>query len=352
VAFQKISTCVATGEGADVFQVGTTWNATFAVTGALEEIDMDDFGGEDKFVAANLGTAKFKGAYYGVPWFAETRALFYNKDTFKEVGVNPPKTMDELVEVGKKIIAKKGKGTAIAIKGTGAWDLLHDWAVLLWANGGDVLSKDNKKALINSSIAHDTMIWYIDLVRNGLASKACAEYNQPQSRATFISGSTAMIFCNPGDMSAINADNPKLNYGIVEPPAGKKGKASFAGGSNLVILKASKNKDAALKWAQFLSKPENAADYCKNITQLLPVLKEAYNDPYYSSGNFKVFKNILTYANAYPSLSVWGDVEVGVVSEFSNILSDYINGKLTDSGIKKYLNKANKKVNAALAKEK
>lgn len=351
-AFQKISTCIATGEGADVFQVGTTWNATFAATTGLEEIDIDDFGGEGKFMKANLGTAKYKDTYYGVPWFAETRALFYNKDMFKAAGVNPPKTYDEMMEIGKKIVQAKGKGSAIAVKGTTAWDLLHDWAVILWANGGDIVNKDNTESVINSDVAVETMKWYVNLVKNGLAAEACAEYNAPQARSTFTNGNVSMYIGNPGDLSFIKSENPDLNYGVVELPKGKAKKASFSGGSNLVVLKASSNKKAALEWAKFLLEPENSVSYCKEITQMLPVVKDAYNDPYYQKGDFKTFKTVLSYATAYPSLSVWGDIEVGVVTEFTKILSEYINGKYTDSSAKKYLDNAKKTIDAALAEEK
>jgi ABC-type glycerol-3-phosphate transport system substrate-binding protein len=153
-------------------------------------------------------------------------------------------------------------------------------------------------------------------------------------------------------MSYMIHDNPKLKFGMVKPPKGKAGWASFAGGSNLVVLKAGKNKEAAQKWIQFIVNKENSVEYCKQITQLLPVTIAAYDDPFYKEGNNKLFKDILAYAKAYPSLSVWGEIETGVVGEFTAIISEYVSGKLTDDKIKEHLDKANEKLNASLAKEK
>jgi len=313
---------------------------------------MRDFGGNGAFMKANLESCTYKGDYYGVPWFAETRCLFYNKDIFAEVGVKPPKTHDELVEVGKKIIAKKGKGTAISIAGTTAWDLLHNWAIILWGNGGELVDKTNSKAMFNGPEGVKAMKWYVNLVADGLAAEACAEYNQPQADAAFINGNVAMCYMGPWNVAGIMNDNPSLNYGVVEPPKGPKGKASFSGGSNLVILADSNAKKEAKEWIKFLIDEDNLIDYTKNLSKMLPAKVKAFKDPYYQSGDFKVFKDTLSYATAYPPLGCWGSIETAIVDEFKNVLADYVNGKYNDSTAQTYLDKAAKKVNAALAEEK
>lgn len=75
-AWQKITTAIATGEGAHVMQVGTTWNPFFAGTNGLVKFEMDEFGGQKAFMEANLLSTTLNDEYYGVPWFAETRCLF------------------------------------------------------------------------------------------------------------------------------------------------------------------------------------------------------------------------------------------------------------------------------------
>jgi ABC-type glycerol-3-phosphate transport system substrate-binding protein len=114
-AWQKISVALASQTGPDVFQVGTTWNPQFAATGGLEKLDLAEFGSAEAFMKANYVSTTYKGESYGVPWFAETRCLFYNKDMFAKAGVQPPATYDELKAVGKKIVETFGEGSAIAI---------------------------------------------------------------------------------------------------------------------------------------------------------------------------------------------------------------------------------------------
>src|SRR5690606_22639885 len=156
-------------------------------------------------------------------------------------------TYEELMEVRRRIVETHGTGSAIAIAATNAWDLIHNWAIILWANGGDLVDMSARKPVFNGPEGVAAMEYYVDLVRQGLASRATAEYNQPQADAAFISGNVAMAFMGPWNIADIEVDNPDLNYGIVEPPAGPAGRAAFSGGSNLVILADSPNKEAAKK---------------------------------------------------------------------------------------------------------
>ena len=351
-AWSRISTAIITGEGVDVFQVGTTWNPQLAATGGLSKLNIDEFGGAGAFMAANLESTTYKGEYYGVPWFAETRVLYYNKDMFAAAGVEPPQTYEELVEVGKKLIATHGQGRAIAIAGTNAWDLIHNWAIILWAFGGDLVDTSAKRAIFNGPEGVAAMEYYVDLVRLGLASRATAEYNQDQADAAFINGNVAMAFMGPWNIADIEVQNPSLNYGVVEPPAGPTGRASFSGGSNLVVLGASPNKDAAIAWIKFLLRHENLVSYTRDLSKMLPAKVDAFNDPYYETGVWQVFRRGLSYATAYPPLGVWGDIENAIVAEFRNILTAYVEGSLErQGGVQAFLNRAAQRVDEALARE-
>ena len=351
-AWTRLVTAITSGEGADVVQVGTTWNPQLAAMQGLVKIDPAEFGGADAFMPANFESTTYKGASYGVPWFAETRCLFYNVDHFAEAGGRPPNTYDELVEGGQQLLKARGAGTAIAIAGNQAWDLLHNWAILLWAWGGDLVSSDFKKATFNGPEGIEAMTWYVDLVRNGLASKACAEYTQPDCDAAFINGNVSMAFMGPWNIADILHDNPSLNYAVVEPPMGPTGRrAAFSGGSNLAILAASRAKDEAKQWIKFLIDKENLVSYTRGLTNMLPCLVEAYEDPAFATPQSAPFKAALEYATAYPPLGVWGTIENDITVEFKAIFTDYVTGQLGPDGIKKHLDTAAERVNAALAME-
>lgn len=349
-AWQRITNAVTTGEGAHVFQLGTTWNPFFAGTGGLVELNINEFGGADRFFEANLKSTTLDGKYYGVPWFAETRALFYNTEMFEKAGVEPPQTYLELIEVGQKIVEVYGEGRAISIAGTNAWDLIHNWAIILWAHGGQMLNSDNTKAVFNSDAGVRAMDYWVNLVASGLADEACAEYNQPQADAAFTNGDVAMCFMGPWNIAGILNDNPDLPFDVVEPPAGPFGRASFSGGSNLAIRSnASKVEiEAAKAWIKFMVKDDILADYTKNLSMMIPANKEALEDPYYDSGVWATFVKTLGYATAYPPIVEWGQIEGAIQTNFGNVLSDYVNGLYDSTTAQMYLDAAAAEVNAVL----
>ncbi len=351
-AWQKITTAITTGEGAQVFQVGTTWTPFFAATGGLAEMNVKDYGGSKAFMEANYISTTLNGKCYGIPWIAETRALFYNTEMFEAAGVTPPQTWEELITVGHKITNVYGEGTAIAVAGTNAWDLIHNWAIMLWSRGGDMLNADNTEAIFNQTPGVQGMEYYVSLVKEGLAAKACAEYNQPQADSAFINGDVAMVFMGPWNISGIENDNPTLPYAIAEPPMGPNGRASFSGGSNLVVRSNAPKAeiDAAIKWVEFLMRKENLVDYTKNLSHMLPAKLDAFEDPYYNQGVWKVFKDTLSYATAYPPLVEWGTIEGIIDTNFKNILGEYINGDYDTAVVKKYMDSAVTEINHLLEK--
>src|SRR5690606_23913325 len=145
---------------------------------------------------------------------------------------------------------------------------------------------------------------------------------------------------------------PSLNYGVVEPPAGPTGRAAFSGGSHLVILDASPNKEAAKEWIKFLLRHENLVSYTRDLSKMLPAKVDAFNDPYYETGVWQVFRRALSYATAYPPLGVWGDIENAVMGEFRNVLTAYVEGSLErQGGVQAFLDRAAQRVDEALARE-
>ena len=111
-AWTKLTTAATSGEGPDVSQIGSTWVAALGAMGAFEDLSpvYDQFGGTESFLDASLPTTQISGGSerYGVPWFVDTRAIFYRKDICEAAGVNPDtdfETWDSFKEALQKIKA-------------------------------------------------------------------------------------------------------------------------------------------------------------------------------------------------------------------------------------------------------
>ena len=115
---------------------------------------------EDVFPAEELQTNKegipeqalqlggIDGKMYGWPFTFSTPILYINSSIFEEAGLDPnspPKTWDEMYEMGKVIKEKTGKD-ALALTQENGWISQS----ILYSNGADVLNDDRTEAVIAS----------------------------------------------------------------------------------------------------------------------------------------------------------------------------------------------------------
>src|SRR5690606_28249623 len=92
------------------------------------------------------GTSSKNGKTYGIPFGVSTTVFFYNRDAFQHAGLDPakpPVTWEEMVEMGKRLSKTGGKEGKPRRYSFILWkNGFYGWAPLLWALGGELISKD------------------------------------------------------------------------------------------------------------------------------------------------------------------------------------------------------------------
>ena len=97
-AHEKIANAIASGETPDVTLVGTTWMGEFAKSGGIDPIP-EGLVDEADFFHGAWGSTEVGGTSYGVPWYVETRVLYYRTDLAKKAGWDQaPVSWDELTQ--------------------------------------------------------------------------------------------------------------------------------------------------------------------------------------------------------------------------------------------------------------
>ena len=117
----KIQTSAVSGNGPDIYGVGTTMTPTAYATGAFVKLDdaaWQKVGGKDKFVPATLGiSGPDANNLIGIPWASRPFVMAYNKDLLKAAGIDKPATTwDELGQQAKKMTHGDQYGLAVAYK--------------------------------------------------------------------------------------------------------------------------------------------------------------------------------------------------------------------------------------------
>lgn len=328
-AWTKITTAATSGDTPDIVQLGSTWVGAISAMGALADLKdkVSEIGGGAAFIEPAWVSSGLEGSgtVTAIPWFVDSRAMYYRSDVFRQLRL----TSDSLKTWGSfenslktiKEAELEIEGVRVypmGIPGKNDWNVIHNIAPWIWAAGGDFLSKDRKSAAINSDAAVEGMLYYVSLVKKGYIPLDALELNTAQVSSNFNNGSYAMYFDGPYEIKTLTLPPEQggsygsiasRNFSVTSYPAGPKGRYTFVGGSNLAIFKNSKNPDAAWRVLKHLVSQRAQVEYAKS-TGFLPAIKTAFDDPYFSSDQFRSqFKETIKYGRTYPCIPAWGLIE-------------------------------------------
>ncbi|MFN3694165.1 MAG: sugar ABC transporter substrate-binding protein, partial [Ignavibacterium sp.] len=282
-AQEKLITAFASDNTPDICQLGNTWIPQFASLNAI--IDLSDFIARsstvksENFFSGIWETNIIDNRVYGIPWYVDTRLMFYRKDVFEKAGFkNPPKNWDELYSLCKKIKElNKGKEKYPIFIPTNEWNSfiifgLQAGAKLLKEKDtrGNFSSKEFKEAFDYLIRFHKEKLTPFGMMQVTNVYQAMAE----EYISIYISGPWNIPEFKKwmtGDLADKWATAPMPGYHDEYPGL------SLAGGSSLVIFKDSKHKNEVWKLIEFLSEPKIQLKVYR-VTNNLPSVIEAWND--------------------------------------------------------------------------
>jgi multiple sugar transport system substrate-binding protein len=356
----KILAATTSGQGPDVLNIGNTWAASLQATGAFMPFDskaLDAVGGKDKFVEASFATGGAPGKDpTSVPLYGLVYGLYYNKKMFADAGLQPPTTWQELMTDAKKLTNPSKGVYGMAMEGGSYTESVHFAYIFGRQNGGQPFDDSGKPTFTTPGMVAGVK-QYVDLMSQKVVNPSSVQYkNGPEAPTDFAKGKAAML------MSQNNADNvlqanggmKPSEYGVVAIPApnplppGGKDVASFVAGINLSIFKNTKNKDAALKFVNFMTSPEEQAILDKPYTAL-PVVKGGTVNFTTDAGEAKAFADVLaTKAEPLPLIPAESAFETNVGNAVNGLLAQAATGKtVTDADIKAALQQAQDKMASA-----
>ncbi|MEU9658966.1 sugar ABC transporter substrate-binding protein [Streptomyces chartreusis] len=298
VAHQKLVAAAAAGKLPDVVQMGGTYLGEFADMGVLEPVDTKTFKEGDFFPAA-WQQGSYDGKTYGVPWYVDTRVLFYRTDLATKAGIKKaPATMAELQSAAAAYQEKAGAKWGLSVQPRGL-DTVQSFYPFLFSAGGAIVDDDGK-AVVNSPSAVRALENYGSFFKKGLSDKGV----QPGYDVTkdFNTGSVAMFFGGPWFTGLLDDNYPDLKgkWAIAPVPADQSS-VSMAGGSSLAVSADSDHKAAAKELVSYLTDAKGQADWFER-TKDLPANKAAWE-----SGDLagdpalQIWRNQMDTAKSTPS---------------------------------------------------
>lgn len=301
----KIVVGFSGGNPPDIVELGSDWVNEFSSRGALADITVYV---RDLIPERIMWEpTRLDDSYYAVPWFLDTRAIFYNKDLFVKAKLDPnsvPDNWDDFLSACKAI---NKLGRPVAGFGANSYEkhrLYKKFLPFVWSNGGEVI--DNfAKADFNSERNREAFRYYLKLVKAGIID------NQQNLDGKFIDGNLGFDFSGGWLLKNIERNNPKLNYGVmaVPSPSGEIG-TSFAGGEYLSISSACAHPKEAMEFIKFITDVPNAVKLCKAVGFGFPSGGNLPTDPFYSRNvNRKIFYEQLLHSRMSPNNPKWVYIE-------------------------------------------
>ncbi len=326
-----------------------------------EYAEADDYN-FDRFPESTLDLSTYEGEIYSLPVRANAQLMFYRKDVFEDLGIDPPETWEELEQAGATITEETDMaGIAPYYQAGNNGQNLYMWTSYLWSNGADILDED-MRPVFNSEEGIEATQRYIDLlVEDEIATSGSVSFGEQEARTNFKQSNSAMWigwWWVYSDFNFSDSSDEEVlgNVGFTTVP-GWEGKESVSNISTfpLAMMQDSQNKEAAWEFMKWLSDPEFEKDvvldalngdspsnqFSTDISQTANLNDEELNeagDDLFTTGG-ESFEN----AQTLPKFENWPEV--------SDIISNAISNMATGESVEDNLNQAADDVERLLEEE-
>lgn len=278
-AHEKLLTAYVGESTPDVSQLGNTWVPEFVMLGALQPLDRwlarEGPPEASSYFEGILETNILDDSLFGLPWYVDTRVLFYRTDLLAEAGfAELPQTWDGLREALRGMKAAMGPGRYPMLMPTDEWP---QPLILGLQAGATLLTPDGRRGAFRDEAFRRGFEYYVGLYRDSLAQVvSSAEVSNLYQE--FARGNIAMYMTGPWNIGEFERRLPAEveDDWTTAPLPGPDGPGvSMAGGSSLVMFRQTEHPDAAWRLMAFLSRPEQQVRFYE-LTGDLPAVRSAW----------------------------------------------------------------------------
>lgn len=259
----KLLTQVAANNPPDAAYIDASAVGEFAQRNAL--VNLDDFISKSTvidvsdYVPAFLTAASVEGSLYGLPIDGETTGLFYRTDRFEEAGLDPakpPQTWEEFQEYAEKLTDAANNKYGYIVFATD-YESSYYFLPWLWQAGGLVLNPDDPfDVVFDSEAGQEAADFYVNL--KNYSPPDFLNSNSWDGRVAFANGDVAMYMAGSWFAGVMLSEFPDATglWATAPLPIDQQCATTVAS-DHLVVFSGSKNPEAAFKWIEFVSAPEN-----------------------------------------------------------------------------------------------
>lgn len=328
-AHEKLLTAFAGDATPDVCQLGNTWIPEFVALRAIEPLD--------RYVASSrvvdpgdyfsgiLDTNRVDGELYGVPWYVDTRLLFYRRDLLAQAGfAEPPRSWDEWSRALAAIKQRAGPGHYSILLPVNEFEPL---LALSLQQAEPLLRDGGRWGNFESAGFRRTLTFYLEMYRNGWApARTSTDVSNVWNE--FGRGYYSFYISGPWNIGEFKRRLPpdeQGNWMTAALPGPDGPGASIAGGSSLVLFRSARSKPAAWQLIEYLSQPSVQRRF-HEMTGDLPPRRATWRDESLQSDVYaRAFRDQLERVKPAPQVPEWERI----ATELRLVTERAVHGELT-----------------------
>jgi len=328
-AHEKLLTAYAGDSLPDVVQIGNTWIAEFAALHALVPLQSRVAPSKvihaDDYFASAWATNVIDGTLYGIPWYIDTRLLFYRADLLRDAGFDTPPRNRAEWRAQMDAIRATSHGTRWgALLPTNEYDQL---LALALQQHVPLLRDGGRYGNFGSAAFKRTLAFYADLFKRGdLPDWTNVQVGNPWQ--AFGRGEFVFYLSGPWNIGEFRKRLPASQQGewsTAQLPGPNGPGDSVAYGSSLVILRHSKHQDAAWTLIEYLSRPDVQVRFYELLGDL-PARRSAWESPALKGDpKLRAFRAQLEHMRPAPQVPEWEQI----VNMMQQVAARAVAGELT-----------------------
>lgn len=331
---QRMLISTAGGDPPDIAGLFDHIIPQYADQGALTPLD--DFVAEHQidlsaFKPVWLDICRYQGKLYALPSTPYTIALFYNRELFREAGLDPdspPRTTAELSNFALKLTRRDASGDKIVQLGFTASPAMLGWWPWVWPCYFDARLWDGARCLVDSPQSQAAAEWLRDYrvaagAREVLAFEAAAGAIESADNP-FLAGKLAMVFQGPWMANWARRYAPDLDYGVAPFPSSSAERHNqFASLDNFVIPHGAQHPREAMIFLEYLMRQRVLEDLCKGHGKVSPFRNPR---PEFFDGHpnkwIHAFDEMAASPRAfgYPPMPMWAQARTEFLASLNSIL--------------------------------
>ncbi|MEG0820652.1 MAG: ABC transporter substrate-binding protein [Burkholderiaceae bacterium] len=266
----KVMTANKGGDSPHVAVILSTDMFTLIDEGAIVPFDEIAKTGAERawmtgFFPGFMKNSQTGGKTWGIPFQRSTIVMYWNKDLFRQAGLDPerpPKNWTELVAMGERLTQRDANGRVttwgvqVPSSGFPYW-LFQGFTT---PAGIELMNAEGNRTAFDHPAAIEALQYWVDLSRkHAIHPPGVVEWGTTPK--DFFERKAAIIWTTTGNLTNIRT-NAKFDFGVAQLPAHKQPGSPTGGGNFYIFKKASPaQRQAALKFVQWMTTPERAAEW-------------------------------------------------------------------------------------------